>query len=94
MIEIEGNYIYINDGTININHLIEDIDTEILNYLEINNIECSYDDYQTLIKEILSRIKIRGKKMTTFIILIGYAFGFTIGFIGSFTLGMKLADIF
>lgn len=32
--------------------------------------------------------------MITFIILIGYALGFAVGFYGSFTLGMKLADMF
>lgn len=57
MIQVEGNYIYINDGTINIDHLLEYLETDLLQYIEIAGIECSYDDWQTLIKEIISRVK-------------------------------------
>lgn len=57
MVKVEGNYIYINDGTINIDHLLEYLETDLLQYIEIADIECSYDDWQMLIKEIISRVK-------------------------------------
>lgn len=58
MVQVEGNRIYINDGVININHLMEYLETDIIEYLEIYGIiEYSYDDWQTLIKEIISRVK-------------------------------------